>query len=170
VPLASTTGYLKSLLDGLAMPGGLPPMACYINPPDPNVESQIPTAYVWAPDFDENRDSKQGGTLPRNSGPDTPSGFKSIEHQIEIFLIWFQAADDPQADSLFFGICDAAMAALRTSPDPAPITDPFTGAQSQLFDVGEVIRGRTTISATASQVWNRLDGLLQVAVHELFQA
>jgi len=170
VPIASTTSWFKQLLDGLAMPGGLPNMAAYVNPPDPNDEGGIPTAYVWAPDFDESREGQQGGSIPRNTGPGTPSGTKALEHMIEIFLVYFQAGDDPQADTLFFGIVDAVMARLRTSDDPAPVTDPYTGQQSQLLDVGEVIRGRTTISAVADQAFNRLDALLTCTVHEIFQA
>ena len=125
---------------------------------------------MWAPDFDESRSGDQGGTIPRNTGPGTPSGTKAVEHQIEIFLVYFQANDDPQADTLFFGIVDAVMAQLRTSADPAPITDPYTGMQSRLYDVGEVMRGRTTISAVGDQAWNRLDALLTCTVHEIFQA
>jgi hypothetical protein len=170
MPLASTTAYIKSLLNGLPMPGGLPNMAAYINPPDPNDEANIPTAYVWAPDFDESRNEEQGGTIPRNSGPGTPSGTKALEHMIEVFLVYFQANDDPQADSLFFGVVDASLAALRTSDDPAIITDPYTGMQSSLYDVGEVMRGRTVISAVGDQAWNRLDALLTCTVHEIFQA
>jgi hypothetical protein len=173
MPLASTTSYIKSLLSGLPMPGGLPNMACYINPPDPNDEANIPTSYVWAPDFDESRTEEQGGSIPRNTGPQTPSGFKPIEHMIEIFIVYFQANDDPQADTLFFGVVDAVMAQLRTSPElvgGVPVTDPYTGEQSALFGVGEVMRGRTTISAVGDQAWNRLDALLTVTVHELIQA
>lgn len=170
MPVASATSYIKGLLDGLAMPPPLPDMAAYVNPPDPNTEGGIPTSYIWAPDFDESRNPDQGGTIPRNTGPGTPSGTKALEHNIEIFVVYFQANDDPQADTSFFGICDAVMYRLRTSADPAVIVDPYTGMQSQLFDVGEVIRGRTTISATADQAYNRLDALLSVTVHELFQA
>ena len=170
MPVASATNYIKSLLSGLAMPGGLPNMAAYVNPPDPNDEANIPTAYVWAPDFDESRSTEGGGSIPRNTGPGTPSGTKNIEYQIEIFIVYFQANDDPQADSLFFGVIDSVMSQLRMSPDPAVITDPYTGAQSQLIDVGEVIRGRTTLSAVGDQAWNRLDALLSLTVHEIFFA
>lgn len=170
MPVAATVSYIRSLLDGLAMPGGVVPMRAYVNPPDPNVDASTPNAYVWPTDFDESRQGKQGGAIPRNTGPGTPSGTKAIEHMIDVFIIWFQANDDPQADTLFFGITDAAMEALRTSPDPADITDPYTGTRTQLFDAGEVMRGRTTITATANQAYNRLDCLLSLTVHELIQA
>jgi len=170
VPLASTCAYMKSLVDGLTMPGGLPDMAGYITPPDPNVDSQFPTAYVWPSEFDETRNPEFGGTIPRNTGPGTPSGFKPITHMIDIFVVYFQANDDPDADSLFPGIVDAVMAQLRTSADPAPITDPYTGVESNLYDVGEVMKGRIVVSAVEDQVWNRYDCLLVCTVHELIQA
>ena len=65
------------------------------------------------------------------------------------------------------------MAALRTSPDPGggvPVTDPWVGTVSSLFDVGEVMRGRIVVSATSDQAFNRLDCLLTCPVHELIQA
>lgn len=161
---------MKSLLDGLAMPSSLPAMRAVIMPPDPNDDSDMPTAYVWPADFDESRDDEQGGAIPRNTGPGTPSGNKAIEHMIEVFIIYFQAGDDPDADSLFPGIVDAVLAAFRTSADPAPITDPWTGATSNLYDVGEVMRGRIVVSATQDQAMNRLDCLLTCTVHELIQA
>ncbi len=164
---------MKSLLDGINMPGGTLPMRAVIMPPDPNDDTQYPTAYVWPADFDESRAPDQGGSIPRNTGPGTVSGWKPIEHSIEIFIVWFQAGDDPDADSMFPGIVDAAMAALRTSPDPisgVQITDPWTGMTSSLFDVGEVMRGRVVVSATANQGINRLDALLTCTVHELIQA
>lgn len=173
MPVASVSSYIKGLLDGLAMPGGLPAMVAYIMPPDPNTQAEYPTAYVWPADFDESRNPDSGGSIPRNNGPGTPAGNKPIEHGIEIFIVYFQASDDPDADSLFPGVVDAVMAALRTSPDPpggVPLTDPWTGMQSGLFDAGEVMKGRITVTATADQGFNRLDCLITCPMFELIQA
>ncbi len=173
MPIASTCLYMKGLLDGLAMPGSLPAMRAFIMPPDPNDESQYPTAYVWPADFDESRDPKMAGSVPRNTGPGTPAGNKLIEHQIEVFIVYFQAGDDPDADSLFPGIVDAVTAKFRTSPELAggvPLTDPWTGMASALFSVGEVMRGRIVVSAVADQAFNRLDCLLTCPVNELITA
>jgi len=161
---------MKGLLDGLNMPSALPGMRAFIMPPDPNDESQFPTAYVWPADFDESRDPGGGGSLNRNTGLGTASGQKAIEHSIEVFIVFFQAGDAPDADSLFPGIVDAAMSALRTSADPAPVTDPYTNAPSTLIDVGEVMRGRIVVSATQDQAINRLDCLLTCTVHEIIYA
>ncbi len=170
MPIAAVTSYVKSLLDGLPMPGGLPDMVAYIMPPDPNVEAEIPTAYVWPTDGQESRDPAKGGTLPRNSGPGTPSGWKSDEHMVDVFVVWFQADDDPQADSLFPGIVDAVMAQLRTSEDSAALTDPDTGTPSTLYNLGEDQHYQIVVSAVSDQAWNRLDGLIRCNVFELFQA
>ena len=170
MPIAAACAFVKGLLNGLAMPGGLPNMAAYILPPDPNVEAEIPTAYVWPTEGDESRAPEKGGTIPRNTGPDTPAGTKSLDHSIDVFCVYFQADDDPQADSLFPGVIDAVMDALRTSADPAVITDPYTGDQSQLIDLGERQKYHIVVSALEDQRYNRLDGLIVCPGNVIFHA
>lgn len=169
MPIASTLAYVKGLLDGLPMPGGAPNMASYVMPPDPNVETQIPTAYVWPTDGEESREKP--GTIPRNTGPGTPSGFKPENHMIDVFIVWFQADDDPQADSLFPGMVDAVMAQLRTSQDSATLYDPYNpNVVSTLYDLGEKMHYSIIVSALADQAYNRLDALIRCPVMELIQA
>lgn len=169
MPLVSVLEYVKNTLNGLPMPGtGIPDMVAYITPPDPNVNAQVPTVYVWIPDFDESREPP--GTIPRNTGPGTPSGFKPVTHMVDLFIVWFMADDDPAADSLFPAIVDAVMAALRTSQDSVTLTDPYTSEQSTLYDLGERMRGQIVISALADQAYNRYDALVRCQVMELIQA
>ena len=170
MPIAAACAYVKSVLDGLAMPGGLPSMAAYIMPPDPNVEAEIPTAYVWPTKGHESREGDQGGAIPRNTGPGTPAGTKSQLHSIDVFCVYFQADDDPQADSLFPGVVDAVMDALRTSEDPMVIIDPYTGNDSQLIDLGERMSYEIVVSALEDERYNRLDGLIACMVNEIFHA
>ena len=170
MPILSTLQYMKGLLDQLAMPGGLPNMAAYITPPDPNVQAEIPTCYVWPTKGREARESGRGGTIPRNTGPETPSGTKPLSHMIDLFIVWFQADDDPQADSLFPGIVDAVMFALRTSEDPDVIVDPYTAQASQLIDVGEDMTYEIVISALEDERYNRYDALVVAEIMELIQA
>jgi hypothetical protein len=169
MPIASSLSYIKGLLDGLAMPGQLPSMNAYITPPDPNTETQIPTAYVWPTEGDESRDGK-AGTVPRNTGPGTPSGFKDLEHHIDVYVVWFGADDEPDIDNLFPGIVDAVMYAFRTSADPAPVTDPYTGEASTLVDVGEVQSYRITLRSLVEQAYDRYDSLISLSVLEVIQA
>ena len=170
MPIASTLAFVKNQLDGLPMPGAIPNMAAYITPPDPNVEATTPTAYVWPTTGHESR--QDPGTIPRNTGPGTPAGFKPINHMVDVFIDWFQADDDPQADSIFPGIVDAAMFALRTCEDSATLQDPYNpNIVSTLYDLGEVMSYEIVISALADQAYNRYDCLLRCGpVMELIQA
>jgi hypothetical protein len=145
-------------------------MAAYITPPDPNVETDIPTAYVWPTDGDEARDPDKGGAVPRNSGAGTASGTKGTEHNIDVFVTWFAADDQEGIDSLFPGIVDAVMAAFRFSADPATATDPYTGEQSTLVDVGEKMSYRITLRSLVEQAYDRYDSLVSLSVLEIIRA
>lgn len=170
MPIASSLSYVKDLLNGLPMPPGLPPMAAYITPPDPNVETQVPTAYVWPDDGEEDRDSSKAGTVPRNSGPGTASGFKNIEHSMSVYVAWFASDEEEDIDSLFPGVVDAVMLALRTSEDPAKVADPYTGQVSTLIDVGEKLSYKITLRSLIEQAYNRYDALVGLSVLEVIQA
>lgn len=170
MPIASSLAYVKGLLDGLAMPPGLPAMAAYITPPDPNTETQVPTAYVWPDDGDEDRDSSKAGTVPRNTGPGTASGLKNLEHLMSVYVVWFGSSEEPGIDSLFPGVVDAVMAALRTSEDPKKVTDPYTGQVTTLIDVGEKMSYKVTLRSLVEQAYNRYDALVGLSVLEVIQA
>ena len=171
MPIASTLGYVKGLLDNLPMPGGAPNMAAYITPPDPNVQAEIPTAYVWPTEGHESRNSGNAGTIPRNTGPGTPSGTKPLDHMLDIYVVFFGADDDPQADSLFPGIVDAVMECLRTSADPVTLVDPYNpNIQSALYNLGEQMSFHIVISALADQAYDRYDALIRCNVMELLRA
>jgi hypothetical protein len=169
VPINSTQTYIQSLLDGMILPYALPSLAAYITPPDPNVEAEVPTAYVWPSDGDESRDPAKGGTIPRNTGPGTPSGWKNIDHSIDVWLVWFAQDDDPLSDTAFPAIVDAVMYKLRTSPERPLVVDPVTEQQSWLLDIGEKMTYRITLRSLMDQSYNRYDGLVNVQVTEVLQ-
>lgn len=166
MPIASCTAYLQNLLDNLAMPENCPAMAAYVIPPDPNVQTQIPAAYVWPMNGREQRDLRGGGgTVPRNLGQysQAGAGHKTIVHSVDVFVVWMGANDDP----LFPSIVDFTMAAMRTAdPMPTLVTDPYTGLQTQLTDVGETQGYKIMVSALADEAFNRYDALLTVQVTE----
>jgi len=169
LPIASVIAYVAGVLDNLPMPDGCPPMASYVIPPDPNTETDIPSAYVWPSRFEEDRDdTKSGRSMPRNTGPGTFSGVKVITHNVDIYIVWMGANDDP----LFPGIVDAAMFALRTcNPMPTVVTDPYNpNVTTQINDVGEVMEGQIYVRALADQAYNRYDSLLTVPVIEEISA
>lgn len=168
MPIASCLAYVQGLLSNLPMPGGADPMASYIVPPDPNVDTDIPTTYVWPARFREARDPAAGGSsMPRNTGPGTFSGVKLITHNLELYIVWMCSGDD----ELFPGIVDATMKALRFAyPMPTIVTDPYDGTQSQINDVGEVQEGEIYVRALEDEAWNRFDCLLKVPVIEEISA
>lgn len=178
MPLASTVNYLKDYLDGLEWPFEnliSPPgnLQAFITPPDPNVIASAPSAYLWFNRGDESRNgAKYGaGTVPRASYPGGPSGTKAIEHTVPVYLVWDGGSPtDPVVNTLFPGMVDAVMAALRVAPDPALITDPWTGQQTQLVDIGERISYLTSLRALEPQRLQRLDALLELQVVEVFSA
>lgn len=174
MPVLAAVSYVAGLLDGLAMPppgGTTPAMAAYVLPPDPNVETQIPTAYVWPTNGSESRDPRNSGSQPRNTGPGTPSGDKPLVHDTDVFVVWMGSGDDPDTGTIWLGIVDAVMQALRTCyPDPVLVTDPNTGYISQLADIGERMTYKTFVSALADQAYNRFDCLIKVPVTEVISA
>lgn len=169
--LVVTQSFLLSILNGLEMPYNVPAAEAFITPPDPRVKAKVPAIYIWPSDGQENRSTELGGTIPRNTGPGTSSGTKGLLHQMDVYITWFSANQGRQADPVFPGIVDTVMMALRYSqPNPAELTDPATGLTSTVYNVGEAMKYRVGIEATADERWLRYDSLLQVTCWELIRA
>jgi hypothetical protein len=163
--------FLQSLLDGLELPYGVPSAQAYVTPPDPRVQAKIPAIYIWPSDGRENRSAELGGTIPRNTGPGTPSGTKGLLHSFDVYVTWFSPNSGKQADPVFPAIVDTIMMALRYSqPNPAYLTDPNTGITSTIYNVGEDQRYRIGVESTADERWHRYDSLLSVNVWEIINA
>lgn len=163
--------FLQSLLNDLPMPYGRPNAKAYITPPDPRVQAKVPAIYVWPSDGEENRSNTLGGTLPRNSGPNTPSGTKGVTHELDVYLTWFSSGSGTAQDPVFPGMCDAVMYALRFStPNPVTVTDPNSFLESELYNTGEVMRYRIGVESTADERYKRYDCLIQCSVWEIFRA
>ena len=175
--LASAVNYVATTLNGLAWPQAMqaltsppPPLACYVQPPNPNVLASVPTAYTWFEMFDESRgsDRYRAGTVPRATYMGGPSGTKTIVHMVPLYIVWMGGSPtDPVANTLFPGMVDAIMAALRVSADPVTVTDPWTGVETVLVDVGETMNGRGYLRDTEPQQLQRLDALVSVQVTEI---
>jgi hypothetical protein len=72
------------------------------------------------------------GEQARHLAGDEPlvAGFEVLEHKIGILVVWFGPDDAPEGDTLFPGIVDRIMRALRTAwPNPTILTDPSDGEQ-----------------------------------------
>ena len=163
--------FLLSLLDNLELPYNVPAAKAYITPPDPRVQAKVPAIYIWPSDGTENRSSELGGTIPRNTGPGTASGTKGLQHQMDAYVTWFSSNSGRQQDPVFPAIVDCVLMALRYSqPNPAELTDPATNLTSTVCNVGESMRYRTGVEATADERWLRYDALLQVTCWEIINA
>ena len=163
--------YLLAKLDGLEMPANVPAAEAFITPPDPRVKAKVPAIYIWPSDGRENRSSELGGTIPRNTGINTSSGTKGILHQFDIYVTWFSSNSGKQADPLFPGIVDTVMAALRFSlPNPYEAQDPNTGQWSTIYNVGEDMKYRIGVEATADERWLRYDSLVGCSIWEILRA
>jgi len=163
--------FLLAILGGLEMPANVPAAEAFITPPDPRVKAKVPAIYIWPSDGQENRSAELGGTVPRNTGPNTPSGTKGLLHQFDVYVTWFSANQGKQADPLFPAIVDTIMYALRTSqPNPAELTDPYTGLTSTIYNVGERQKYRIGIEATADERFLRYDSLIQCSIWEIINA
>lgn len=156
--------YLKDLLDQLPMPNSLT-LQAFITPPDPVVDYVNPHAYVWPSTGEETR-----LTIPRAAYPGAVSGSKCIKHAVDVFIVWFSANDDPDADTWFPGMVDAVMTALRGTPTPADVRDIYTNAESQIINTGEIMTYKIVISAVEDERFNRYDALITVHLEEIFNA
>lgn len=167
MPIASCLSFVEGLLDGIGMPAGIEDLAAYLDPPDPNVEAANPTAIILDADGPEKR-----LTMPRNQGPGTSAGDKTISHTIRVLVYYYMAGDDPEARTLFAGIMDGIMAALRTAwPMPAILIDPYNGNQTQAVNAGEEMTyTRLPPQATKDQGINLWQGIIMVPVLELLEA
>ena len=169
--LVVVQSFFLSLLDGLEMPYGKPNARAFITPPDPRVYAKAPAIYIWPSDGSENRSADLGGTLPRNTGPNTSSGTKGILHEMDVYLTWFSAGSGTTQDPIFPGMVDAVMYALRFSvPNPFVMQDPNNGLVSDVYNTGEVMRYTIGIESTADEREKRYDCLLKCSVWELFRA
>ena len=72
---------------------------------------------------------------------------------------------------MFPAIVDTVMLALRYSlPNPAEFTDPSTNLTSTIYNVGESMRYRTGVEATADERWLRYDALISCPIWEILNA
>ena len=167
--LNSAQLFLQGLLNGLQPPGGTGiqgPIQALITPIDPD-ESGLARIYVWPASGPESRLA-----WPRNTGPNTPAGWKQTKHSLELYLVWFDDSDmDADIDINFPALIDFVMFTLRTTIDPAEVTDPLTGALSLLLDIGEDMNYTyVPPRSTADQRILRFDAKITCPVTEYFQA
>jgi hypothetical protein len=156
------------LLNGLVVPGNRRTLEAYITPEDPRDEEN-PAAYIWPSQGTEERQA-----VPR-VGADIynplQAGWKTLTHDLDIWLTWFNDDSDTNADISFPAVVDVVMFTLRSTANPWVVIDPLTGLESQLIDVGERMTYRLAgVRATADQRWLRYDAQLTLTIIEELQS
>ena len=170
MPIVSALAYVASKLQGMTPPGATgirAPVSALITPLDPDVMADgIARAYVWPAKGPEKRLA-----MPRNTGPGTRAGWKTLTHSVQIFLVWMDSNTDPGIDVNFPLLIDWVMHLLRTSaPNPQMWTDPYTGKVSQMLNLGEVMSyDYVPPHTTAEQGWFRFDARITCSLTEQFQ-
>jgi len=175
MPIASTLMHVKTLLDGVTIPGNAGTrIEAFITPPDPETRQINPHAYVWDARGPEKRNSGKRSTPPAGApqpAPIPPAGWKVFTHTIEVYVTWFDDNQDPQQDSSFPMVVDIVMNTLRTCRMPFDLIDPATGMNCQLVNLGEVLGYEwVPVRSTASQRYQRQDALVTAPVEEWMQA
>jgi hypothetical protein len=169
VPFNTVHSYLQRMLDGTQIPGTAGVIEAFIAPPDPETEP-TPKAYIWGTTGSEDRMASP--RVPEN-GDISQAGWKEINHLTDVWLAWFsdEESDVRTLDVAFPAVVDYLAKILRESPDPVKVSDPLTGMDSELLDIGE----RMTMDmypprATADQrIW-RYDAKFQLVILEVFQS
>jgi hypothetical protein len=170
VPILTAQTWVWSILNGMPIPGNNTPLEVFVTPPNPEEDQLDPHVYVWPSTGSESRQSLPRAPVP-NLGT-TQSGWKTMPHQLDIWVVWFQDDSDPTPDASFPVIVDAIMDVLRTCQDPVMLTDPVTGRYSQIYGTGERLTYdiATPRGVNADQRILRYDARIAARVLEDFQA
>lgn len=134
MPLNSVQAYVKGLLNGLALPGGLPALTAYVAAPPVTSEAK-PIAFIWA---SNSRETRHAGPRAQPGQPST-GGFKKIPYLLEVWILHAEPAGGANRDSQFPSIIDAVTNVFRTTQMPVDITDSITGQKTTLLELGEDI-------------------------------
>lgn len=141
MPLLSAQSYVQSLLTDVQPPGatGLRgPIQALITPLTPDVNPDgIARIYVWPASGPEKRIAtpRAASRVAQQAGQ---AGFKNLKHDLRIFMVWMDDPNDPNADVNFPILIDWVLNILRTSPNPALWTDPYSGITSSFANLGEI--------------------------------
>ena len=134
--LNSVQMYVKSLLNGLALPyTSEGTLSAYISYPLP-VDEASPICFIWGADIDEHRQ-----TAPRaQPGQPSTGGFKDVVYLLDVWLMHAELNDDPNADSMFPVVIDTIAKTLRNTQLGVQLTDSVTGDVSTIKAIGEDIK------------------------------
>ncbi len=169
MPLNSVQLYTQTILQGLLLPLDLPPLAAYIAPPNPGEGTQ-PGAYIWGSRGDEQRRA-----IPRAQHANLSTGaWKTLTHDLDIWLIWLGSSEDPNVNQMFPAIIDAVMATLRNTQlldQQDVLVDPITLQRSNILNFGERMSWEyAPVRVAADQRFLRFDARITCSAEEWIQA
>lgn len=169
MPLNTVHEYLRRMLDGTQIPGSAGTAEAFIAPPDPETEP-TPKFYIWGSTVSEDRMASP--RVPEN-GDLAQAGWKEMNHLLDIWLVWFsdEDTDSSTINVAFPAVVDMLAKILRESPDPVKVSDPLTGMDSELLDIGE----RMAIDMYPPRAMEdarilRYDAKFQLTILETFQS
>lgn len=158
--LNSVLQHVKSVVDGLAVPGQSVPVTARVVPPPVEPMSDAPIAYVTL----AGRAKGKRQTMPRYAG------FTEIDWPVGITVDFPYPASAPDIDQAFYLISDAILAALWADPMPVFITDLTTQAQTQMTAIGEDYTVQVAgVVAVASNRLYLFRGMVETTVREKAQ-
>src|SRR5882762_1307621 len=132
MPISSVQQYVQGVLDGTVLPLEMGTITAYISPPNPG-DGTDPACYVWG-----SRGAESRRALPRAQPGNLSTGaWKVLDHNLDIWLVWFGSSENPQIDQLFPSMVDKVMAVLRNTQlldQQDVLVDPVTGQQSNLLN------------------------------------
>ena len=171
MPINSVQLYVKGVLDGLVLPLEMGTLAAYIAPPNPG-EGTDPSCYVWG---SRGNESRSPGAFPRaQHGNLSTGGWKVLNHDLDMWLLWFGSSEDPQVDQQFPTVVDAVLATLRNLQlldQQDVLVDPTTGQESNLLNFGERMDWEyAPVRATADQRMWRFDARITCSCEEWIRA
>lgn len=125
MPLNSVQLYVKSVLNGITVPGQPQTLTAAITPP---VFEDIgaPRCFIWGGRVQGSRQ-----TMPRGAG------FRKLPWLIDIYLVYLTNPQNTTVDSEFPLVIDAVLNKLWTTQMPTIITDPATEVVTQIQAIGE---------------------------------
>lgn len=171
--LSAVQLYVNDLLQGTGagLYGGT--IESFITPPAPTtMEYNNPQTYVWGGTGNVVR-----ATIPRatpgtdpGTSPGGSTGWKVCTYELSIWAYGLHVNGDPQADRKFPGLMWIIEKLLMMAEMPVELTDPDTGDQSRLMNLGESFRWAYDVDRTlADQRSMRNAAQIICSAEEMFQ-
>lgn len=130
--ITAVQSYVQGLIQGLVGAYNNAPLEAWVDPPVANASAETPQAYVLAADGEGVRQTMA-----------YTSGFYRDVYQVFVYVEWILPPNTTNGNLAFTNLLDTIVTKVRTSYTGAiEISDPATGATSQLLVIGDKVRWR----------------------------